>query len=115
MWPGSVSAGEGDKDMDDVAWLNLFIQLTGGYGDVVTENRWAGGGMVMMVLVMMMMMMMMMMVMMMVMVSRSRTDLSTTAITEEEDQVDSRPRTSIIALATPSMGVKRKSVDERGG
>ena len=41
MWPGSVSVGEGDKDMDDVAWLNLFIQLTGGYGDVVTENRWA--------------------------------------------------------------------------
>ena len=104
MWPGSVSAGEGDKDMDDVAWLNLFIQLTGGYGDVVTENRWA-------VVVRVMMMMMVMMVM----VSRSRTDLSTTAITEEEDQVDSRPRSSIIALATPSMGVKRKSVDERGG
>ena len=101
MWPGSVSVGEGDKDMDDVAWLNLFIQLTGGYGDVVTENRLA-------VVVMMMIMMIMMM-------SRSRTDLSTTAITEEEDQVDSRPRTSIIALATPSMGVKRKSVDERGG
>ena len=106
MWPGSVSVGEGDKDMDDVAWLNLFIQLTGGYGDVVTENRWA-------VVVRMMIMMMVMMVM--VMVSRSRTDLSTTAITEEEDQVDSRPRSSIIALATPSMGVKRKSVDERGG
>ena len=103
MWPGSVSAGEGDKDMDDVAWLNLFIQLTGGYGDVVTENRWA-------VEVRKMMMMMITMV-----VTRSRTDLSTTAITEEEDQVDSRPRTSIIALATPSMGVKRKSVDERGG
>ena len=101
MWPGSVSVGEGDKDMDDVAWLNLFIQLTGGYGDVVTENRWA-------VVVRVMMMMIMVM-------SRSRTDLSTTAITEEEDQVDSRPRSSIIALATPSMGVKRKSVDERGG
>ena len=97
-----MSAGEGDKDMDDVAWLNLFIQLTGGYGDVVTENRWA-------VVVRKMMMMITMMV------TRSRTDLSTTAITEEEDQVDSRPRTSIIALATPSMGVKRKSVDERGG
>ena len=107
MWPGSVSAGEGDKDMDDVAWLNLFIQLTGGYGDVVTENRWA--------VVVRVMMMMMMVMMVMVMVSRSRTDLSTTAITEEEDQVDSRPRSSIIALATPSMGVKRKSVDERGG
>ena len=106
MWPGSVSAGEGDKDMDDVAWLNLFIQLTGGYGDVVTENRWA---------VVVIMTVMVIMMMMMMMVSRSRTDLSTTAITEEEDQVDSRPRTSIIALATPSMGVKRKSVDERGG
>ena len=107
MWPGSVSVGEGDKDMDDVAWLNLFIQLTGGYGDVVTENRWA--------VVVRVMMMMMMVMMVMVMVSRSRTDLSTTAITEDEDQVDSRPRSSIIALATPSMGVKRKSVDERGG
>ena len=29
-----------DNDMDDVAWLNLFIQLTGGFSDVVTENRW---------------------------------------------------------------------------
>ena len=28
-----------DNDMDDVAWLNLFIQLTGGFSDVVTENR----------------------------------------------------------------------------
>ena len=27
------------SDMDDVAWLNLFIQLTGGFSDVVTENR----------------------------------------------------------------------------
>ena len=109
MWPGSVSAGEGDKDMDDVAWLNLFIQLTGGYGDVVTENRWA------VEVMMKKKKKMTMMMMMVVMVSRSRTDLSTTAITEEEDQVDSRPRTSIIALATPSMGVKRKSVDDRGG
>ena len=49
MWPGSVSVGEGDKDMDDVAWLNLFIQLTGGYGDVVTENRLAVVVMVMMI------------------------------------------------------------------
>ena len=28
-----------ENDMDDVAWLNLFIQLTGGFSDVVTENR----------------------------------------------------------------------------
>ena len=26
-------------DMDDKAWLQLFIQLTGGYADVVTESR----------------------------------------------------------------------------
>ena len=25
--------------MDDIEWMKLFIQLTGGYGDVVTENR----------------------------------------------------------------------------
>lgn len=25
--------------MDDKAWLQLFIQLTGGYADVVTESR----------------------------------------------------------------------------
>ena len=68
-----------------------------------------------MIVVMTMVVMMMMMMMITMVVTRSRTDLSTTAITEEEDQVDSRPRTSIIALATPSMGVKRKSVDERGG
>ena len=29
---------ETDK-MDDIEWMKLFIQLTGGYGDVVTENR----------------------------------------------------------------------------
>ena len=27
------------EDMDDKAWLQLFIQLTGGYADVVTESR----------------------------------------------------------------------------
>ena len=28
-----------DKDMDDEAWLNLFIQLTGGTNDVSQRNR----------------------------------------------------------------------------
>ena len=27
------------EDMDDKAWLQLFIQLTGGYGDVMMESR----------------------------------------------------------------------------
>ena len=29
---------ETDKNMDDIEWMKLFIQLTGGYGDVVTDN-----------------------------------------------------------------------------
>ena len=34
------SSEAGDMaDMDDKAWLQLFIQLTGGYADVVTESR----------------------------------------------------------------------------
>ena len=28
-----------DGGEDDVEWLKLFIQLTGGYNDVVSENR----------------------------------------------------------------------------
>ena len=36
---GVSQAPDNSKNMDDVAWLNLFIQLTGGVRDVVTENR----------------------------------------------------------------------------
>ena len=42
MWGRQTEAREDTReleDMDDKAWLQLFIQLTGGYADVVTESR----------------------------------------------------------------------------
>ena len=34
-----MGANAEDKDMDDEAWLNLFIQLTGGTNDVSQGNQ----------------------------------------------------------------------------